>query len=552
MLNKKREKSKKNQKEDKNIGKVKNQSKEENKSNNNINNNKIIELQKSQNYTLDGYGKIKLIEGNLDILGYSLSDNEIVDFNFNEDYPLFKYLNSNNSSSKFEIFQESKYNIYTDIKDLINASNIPKSLISLDINKYSKYLICGKKCAGKNMLIPYIINRMLSNNKQKKIYYLECDIIHPLIPLNYAISLIEIKKPLITNTPILFTDNISYYNIIKSFYIRNSFDIKNIQVILDILINELYMKISNNKTLLLINQFSAWDNNDDVLNNYLYKTYFKSDDKSCVLYIKNKYRNLDNVSNDKEKNNKSILEDIIFKNKNDFYLFGNLFENDNKETKCHKIEVETKFNYEDDDTNTNCCLDINNKKKNEEKISILSHFEINKCKKYSLSLKSIIIFFDNPFINELKNNYNTIEDKKNLEKILIESLINKYCVILKNDLNKNKQDKEDNNDIVENYYLDDISYNKRVLISFAKITSFDKEENIIYFYSHINVDEEIKKNQKIILLLEQRIEKVFKKTKKDTFFNTLSKATFSYDISKENETMYCTNGLNYLGKYEEE
>ena len=120
-----------------------------------------------------------------------------------------------------------------------------------------------------------------------------------------------------------------------------------------------------------------------------------------------------------------------------------------------------------------------------------------------------------------------------------------------NDLNKNKQDKEDNNDIVENYYLDDISYNKRVLISFAKITSFDKEENIIYFYSHINVDEEIKKNQKIILLLEQRIEKVFKKTKKDTFFNTLSKATFSYDITKENETMYYTNGLNYLGKYEE-
>ena len=211
MLNKKREKS---EKKEKRIEK----NEEKSKSNENkLNKNKLFEFQKNQNYTLDGYGKIKLLNGNLDILGYSLSTNEIIDFNFNEDYPLFKYMNSINSSSQFEIFQESKYHIYTDIKDLINASNIPKSLISLNINNYSKYLICGQKCAGKNMIMPYIINRILSK-KENKVYYLECDMIHPLITLNYAISLIEIKKPLILNTPIIFDDNnISpYYTIIKS------------------------------------------------------------------------------------------------------------------------------------------------------------------------------------------------------------------------------------------------------------------------------------------------------------------------------------------------
>ena len=550
MLNKKREKPK--NKEKKEEKKEEKNNKKENKQNNSkFNNNNILyEFNKEQTYTLDGYGNLKLIEGNLDIFGYSLSKNEKINFDFNEDYPLFKYKNSTNSPSKFEIFQESKFNIYTDIKQLIHASNIPKSLLSLNFNNFSKYLLCGRKCSGKSMLLPYIINRILSSHKNK-VYYLECDIIHPLIPFNFAISLIEIKKPIITNIPILFADNEnnSYYNLIKSLYIRNCFDIKNIVNVLDILINDVYKKLSNDKSILLINQFSSWDNNDEVLNNYLFKKYFKSDEKSCVLYVKNKYKNLEIISNEnKDKNNKSFFEDIILKNENDFYLFGNLFEeNKNNDNKCQKIEVETKYEG-DDSTNTNCNFDLNNKKKNEEKISILSHFELNNCIKISISLKKIIILFDNPYINELKNNCKTKEDYNNINGILIESLINKYCVILRNNLNE----KEINDSVVENYFIDDISYGEREIISYTKIISFDNIESKLIFYSHLNIEEEIEKNKKIILMLDHRIEKVIKKNKNNTFFNALSKAKFSYDITKENETLYLSNGLNYLGKFEEE
>ena len=520
------------------------------------NNNKLYKYNQNQNYTLDGYGKLKLIDGNLNILGYSLSKNEIIEFNFNEDYPLFKHINSKESFSTFEIFEESKYHIYTDINSLNHVSYIPKPLINLDINKYSKYLICGKKCVGKNMILPYLINRYLSN-KKTKVYYLDCDIIHPLVPLNFCISLIEITKPIISNIPIIFSENKDGYNMIKSLYIRNSLDIRNILIVIDILIKEFYLKDSNDESILLINQFSAWDSNDDIINNYLYKKYFKFEDKSCVLYIKNKYKNIETLSNEnKDKSYSSIFEDIVFKNKNDFYVLGNLFENknaNNSEIKCTKIEIETNFKYGDDDSNF--FVDLNSKKKYEEKISILSYFEDKNCKIFSLPLKNIIIVFDSPFINEFKNNYKSEEDNINLNNILIESLINKYCVILRNNLElkeKGNNNDKDSDSLIENYFLNDISYDKREVVSYTKIISCDKKDKKICLYCNYDINEEIKKNRKIIVLLEPRIEKIVKKSKKDMFFNSLAKAQFSYDITNENETINLSNGLNYLGKNEDD
>ena len=541
MLNKKRENPSNSSK------KVKKKEKDKNnnitKINNNIDNNKLYTFGPNQNYTLDGFGKLKLIEGKFSIMGYSLSENETINFNFNEDYPLFKYINS--FSSKFEIYQESKYHLYTDINSLIHVSYIPKALANLNYENYGKFFVCGNKCVGKNMLIPYMINRILSN-KENKLYFLECDIIHPIIPFNFCISLINIQNPIISNVPILLNED--NYKIIKSIYIRNSFDIKNIINVIDLLINDYYTKISDNKSVLLINQFSSWDNNYDVLNNYIYQKYFKSDEKSCLIFIKNKYKIIESSSNEnKDKNNNSILEEIIFKNKDDFYLFGNIFtKNDGKNKinkNCNKLEVDMNFRYGDDDSN--CNLDINNKKKLEEKKSIQSHFDIKSCKKYSISIKDIIFLYDNPFIHEYKNEIKDDNGKETLKEIIIDSILNKYCIILKS-----------NQDFIQEknqfYFFDDIPNKQLEIISFTKIISFDKEKDILNLFCNSDLDGEIKKNKKIVIINEPKIEKVMKKNKKSNFNEILAKAEFFYDVTNEDETKLFSNGLNYLGNCEDE
>ena len=535
MLKKKRENpSKQPNKKDKK------KSTSKNNKNNNVNNNKLYSFDFNQNYTLDGYGKLKLNEGNFSIMGYSLSNNEIIDFNFNEDYPLFKYTNP--SKSKFEIFEESKYHLYTDINSLVHVSYIPKPLVNLEYENFSKFFICGNKCVGKNMLMPYIFNRILSN-KNKKLYFLECDIIHPLIPFNFCISLINITKPVITNIPILLNEN--NYQMIKSIYIRNSFDIKNVIKIIDSLINDFYAKTADNNSILLINQFSFWDNNYDVLNNYIYQKYFNHENKSCLIYIKNQYKIIESLSSEnKEKNNTSILEDIIFKKKDDFYLFGNIFansDNQNINKICTKVEVELNFRYGDDDSN--CILDLNNKKKLEEKLSILNHFTINKCIKYSISLNDIIFLFDNPFINEFSSECKTDNDYKTLNDIIINSLINKYCAILRNNLN------QDNKYI----FLDDVDNNLLEIISFTKVISFNQEKNELNLFCDIDINEEIKKNKKILIISEHRIEKVLKKNRKDNFNEIMTNAEFSYDLTNDiNENKIFNNGLNYLGNNDDD
>ena len=158
-------------------------------------------------------------------------------------------------------------------------------------------------------------------------------------------------------------------------------------------------------------------------------------------------------------------------------------------------------------------------------------------------------------LNELQSNSKTEEDNMNLNNVLIESLLNKFCVILRNNLDL--KTKENNNNkksesLLENYFLNDISYDKREVLSFTKIISYDKKENKICLYCNFDINEEIEKNRKIIVLLEPRIEKIIKKSKKDMFFTSLAKAQFSYDITNEKETINISNGLNYLGKNEEE
>ena len=67
-------------------------------------------------------------------------------------------------------------------------------------------------------------------------------------------------------------------------------------------------------------------------------------------------------------------------------------------------------------------------------------------------------------------------------------------------------------------------------------------------FCDVDLDEEIKKNKKIMIINEPRIEKVLKKNRKNNFNEILAKADFSYDITKEEKTKMITNGLDYLGK----
>ena len=211
-----------------------------------------------------------------------------------------------------------------------------------------------------------------------------------------------------------------------------------------------------------------------------------------------------------------------------------------KRGKCSKIEVELNFRYGDDDSN--CILDLKKKKKMEEKLSILNHFKMNKCSRYSISLNNIIFLFDNPFINEFSTECKTDNDYKALNDIIINSILNKYCVILRNNLNQ------------ENKYifLDDID-NFLEIIAFTKIISFNQEKNELNLFCDMDLNEEIKKNKKILILSEHRIEKVMKKNRKDNFNEIMANVEFSFDITKDNnDNKIYSNGLNYLGNNDED
>ena len=61
-----------------------------------------------------------------------------------------------------------------------------------------------------------------------------------------------------------------------------------------------------------------------------------------------------------------------------------------------------------------------------------------------------------------------------------------------------------------------------------------------------------KKIEKLLFCWNLELKKLLKSPKKICFFTSLAKAQFSYDITNENETINISNGLNYLGKNEDE
>ncbi len=97
---------------------------------------------------------MKLILGKLNFNGYTFGkQNTILNFNFSENYPIFKYKNNDKH-----------------VKLLLHLQNIQKTLREdIEYEKFKFYFITGKKSVGKITLILYIINRLL--NIYKKVYY---------------------------------------------------------------------------------------------------------------------------------------------------------------------------------------------------------------------------------------------------------------------------------------------------------------------------------------------------------------------------------------------
>ncbi len=496
MLNKKRNKLSKKKKEIK-IKKKKekiceNKIKEINEIKNLTNN--IFELKNEVSYSIDGEGKIKIISGSFNFNGYIFNKpNTILTFNYSDNYPIFKYEN-NSKDCKIE-FISGKYHLYYEKKTLHHLEYISQNLRDIDYNQYKYYFITGKKSVGKSIFIPYIVNRLLNINK--KVFYLEFDTEHSYIPNNFCFSLIEILFPILSNIPKLPENS---YKIIKSIYIRDNNDIKFIINKIEDLFNNKEIQIKD--CSIVINCFSNWNNNANIINSLIYLNHIKNRENSCVIYFKNQFLNSDNANKEKNINE---FENIIFTdinyNINNFpkSIYNNEYKNNKK--KCSLIISENNFEYQSD--NINCDLTINDKKNKEKYNLFISNFVNNNMNLLNIDFSDIILLLDNNF--SLLNSENSIQ-----------SILNKYIVILK---------LQNSYDIKINYINEIENYE---FGGFGRVFSVNLTEKNIQIFT--NVVKEY--NEKWVILVEHRINKILRTNKKDMFLKYISNTSFNYNIIK--------------------
>ena len=495
MLNKKRNKLSKKKKEIKIKEKKEKISENIKKDINEIKHltNNIFELKNKVSYTIDGEGKIKIISGSLNFNGYIFNKpNTILNFNYSDNYPIFKYEN-NNKDCKIE-FISGKCHLYYENKTLLRLEYIPQTLRDIDYNQYKFYFITGKKSVGKSIFIPYIVNRILNINK--KVFYLEFDTEHSYVPNNFCFSLIEILSPILSNIPKLSENS---YKIVKSIYIRDNNDIKFIMNKIEELFNNKEIQIKD--CSIVINCFSNWNNNANIINSLIYLNHIKNSENSCVIYFKNQFLNSDNANKEK---NISEFENIIFKDVN--YNINNfpisIYNNEyNNKKKCSLIIAENNFEYKSE--NINCELTISDKKNKEKYNLLISNFLDNNMNLLNIDFSDIIFLPENNF--SLLNKENSIQ-----------SILNKYIVILK----------------IPNSYIIKINCLNEIqnyeFGGFGRVFSINLREKIIQIFT--NVIKEY--NEKWIILFEHRFNKILRTNKKDMFLKYISNTSFNYNIIK--------------------
>ena len=445
-------------------------------------------------YTLDGQGTLTPLDGKFYFQGYTATSPVL--FTYIDDYPLTKSTNPNNNIVRIKLDGGV---IGNNKEALDHISSTPPSLDLIDYDRHNVFFICGKKNSGKSTFTPYIINRILSENKN--VYYLDCDISHHYIPYLNTFSLVKIEKPLLTNSPILPSE---YYRKLRSIYISDESDIKtNLNVI-----KKLFdlVELSDEKNVIVINCYSNWECNPGIYNSLIYKDLVKSNDKGCAIYFKNNFI--------KEKEEANSIENILFNDKVNSFLYAISNENCDKDTKAETFTIENNFDHKKNSED----LELQEKKRQHEINCVMFHYK-NKATVKKISLNKLHLFYDNIFVDkgELK-----------IEEIL-KMLLNKHCALFYKTTNESY-----------NQLIDVKEITKFDIASYCKVV--DIKGDCVDVYTDIDITEE----NEIFIYLDNRIEKAIKETKKEMFFKYLSNARFKFDITKKEEAK--KNNVIYLSR----
>lgn len=431
-------------------------------------------------YSFDSSGIIKVISGSFNLHGFDIKPLSLITYNYVENYPIFKQNSTN--ISEIEIAPNSKF-IYNNPKAFKEMSSVPSKITNY--NNYhdaSAIFVTGKKNTGKSTFIPYIINRILSLNRNT--LYLECDTIHSYLGFPSCITLAKIKSPIFTNLPLLPKVN---YEIIKSCYIYDKYDIQSMYDCL----TDFFKVISDtlDKGGVVINAFSHYEPNVLIYNHFIEDNIKILKGRINVFDIKNKY-----IKDEIEENIdfiKGFYEDKIGKN----------------EKNSEYIEIENNYNYKEDETNED--ISLSEKKKDQELDAYRYFFDNENSGIIKINFSQVSLFYNCTYLSS----------DEMIKQEICKMYVNKFCVVLHNSTHKNVR-----GDI---NILNKINFQENFAISFCKISSFDFSSKKLGIFTNICT---LSENDDVILVEDRNIEKTIKVSKNETFLNYLSNLSFKYNI----------------------
>lgn len=484
-------------------------------------NNKVYQIEGNNVfYILKGKGMIRINKGQFDLSGYTISQGEEVMFDYTNEDPLFiSSLNKNQTDDnivEIEITGSNEDIMLIDFNNKKNRAIVKGNYISIpnEINaiiEYNIILLSGKNNSGKSLYIPIIINKLLSL-KHKCICLIDCDAMHPLSISHFSISLLLITQPILTNN--LRYPNMSY-KIISSIYLNNPNDINQF-----IQIFQYSLEIAQSKLKCDYIIINPPGQNNEMYSSIIYsliQTDEYNQTSKAVLFIKNKNQN------DKDR----TLEETIVNQKNDFLtqiLFGDVIKTKDRDfTDIHCFVIEHNCKIQDSK--------LDDKKKFETYCNIFSIYNEDNFQRMTLNISDIIFCFDDDcysYINILSS-YD-----------ILQMFANRHCIILLPDIKQLCLNKDNINCLC----LSQIPVKQQNYYSIAKVISIETASSRVLVYTKEGLS--IKNDQKMVLVIDNRIEKLMKKAKNEKCQKYISNMIFPYSIiNKEIKNWVKTH---YLGR----